>query len=461
MKRYLPKLPALILILGAILRIAGTGSAAIWNDEVFMINRTQIPFLNLFQNVNGGSGNLILDILLRPLMAISHSVWLLRLPSMVAGLVSLWLIWKLMRRLDFTLSQQICASSLAAFLPGLLWIAQDARSYGLLSCLFLAALWFALDRNWLGLLAICGLTIYVHNIGPVFAAAALFIALYLYPWKVRRILLVSLGSVLAWIPAIIDMLNTWIIQQPWQPHLTLPWLLSSTTTAIWPELHNTIFELATLITLALTFYLLLISRVNTHGRIIPLLACLIPYLGLIIFSLITQNNMVLYRTLMPGLFPMALWLGWELGNWRWINIVPAIAWTGMLIAGLMLWHSSARGGHLDQVANEIRSQWRTGDVLVYTTATVGTPFDYYLSDLPHTWTDIVHEPFLEVPSMHHTDLNSPTGVPGRSWVIIPKDGLISPEENIALDDLVHHQDPVYTINSPQAAQINVYLVEAP
>jgi hypothetical protein len=113
------------------------------------------------------------------------------------------------------------------------------------------------------------------------------------------------------------------------------------------------------------------------------------------------------------------------------------------------------------VANEIRSQWRTGDVLVYTTATVGTPIDYYLDDLPHTWTDIVHEPFLEVPSMHHSDLNFSTGATGRSWVIIPKDGLISPDEQVELNDLVHHQDPVYTINYLQAAQINVYLVEAP
>jgi hypothetical protein len=458
MNRYLPKLPALLLILGAVLRLAGTGAAAIWFDESNMVYRAGIPILKLWADPSDNSVDLLLEIILRPLMAISHSVWLLRLPSMVAGLISLWLIWKLMQRLNFNPRQQIITVAIAAFLPGLLWIAQDARAYGLLSCLFLAAIWFALESQWLGLLAICGLTVYAHTTGPIYAVAALFIAAYLYPWKIRRILLVGLGVALAWIPAVVHIFSHWIIRQPWQPHLVFPWLVHSTIWAFWPEFYGGWFFLVALVILNLSG-LFLLSVVKAHGRIIPLLAWLLPVTELIAFSLITQNNMVLYRTLMPMLFPFALWLGWELGRKRIASIAMLCIWTGMLAAGLMLWHPADRGGHLDQVADQIRSQWRTGDTLVYTTGTVGMPFDYYLGDLPHTWDDTVQHPFLADPGNPHVSIVSPTGTSIRSWVIIPKDRLITPLEQSALDDLIHHQAPVFTIKYVQAAQINVYLVE--
>jgi hypothetical protein len=44
-------------------------------------------------------------------------------------------------------------------------------------------------------------------------------------------------------------------------------------------------------------------------------------------------------------------------------------------------------------------------------------------------------------------------------VVIPDDGLIMPSERDVLMDLVHHQEPLYTIRYMQAATIQVYLVE--
>ena len=458
MRKYLSKVPALLLIIGGLVRVAGTGEAALWYDESNTLYRTTIPFLTLYSQRTEAAGDLLLEIILRPLMVLSHSVWMLRLPSMLAGLVSLWLVWKLMQRLEFTLSQQICTTTLVAFMPGLLWMAQDARSYGLLACLFLAALWFALESRWLGLLAVCGLMIYAHNTGPVCAVAALTVAIYLYPWKTKKILLVVLGIVVAWIPAAVHMFVGLSTQQPWQAHLTSAWLLSSTITALWPVFFNGWFYLLALIALNSSMFLLL-SKVRAHGRIVPLLAWLISGAGLIAFSLITGNNVVLYRTLMPMLFPFCLWLGWELGRERVFSKAMSIAWTGLLIWGMAFWHPSDRGGHLDQIASEIRSQWRTGDVIVYTTYTVGLPFDYYLHDLPHTYNDTIREPFLYY-SGYATALTSPIGDPTRYWVIVPEDALITPGERATLTDLTHHQEPLYTIRYIQTASINVYLVEA-
>ena len=460
-KRLTSVLPVLILAFGAILRITGTGAAAIWQDEANTVRRASSPFLTLWMDGSENSGDLLLEIILRPLMAISHSVWMLRLPSMLAGLLSLWLVRKLMQRLDFTLPQQIAAATIVACLPGLLWIAQDARAYSLLACLFLAALWFALESRWYGLLAVCGLMIYAHKIGPAFAITALVIGAYVFPWKIRRILLVAGLTVIAWIPALVNMLTHWIIQQPWQPQLTGAWLLYSTVRAIWPMLYPDWFWLLAFAILLRTL-LYLFYKTRAYSRIVPLIAWTLPCLALVTVSLVTRNNMLMYRTLQPALFPFALWLGWEIGRERSFTFLRfPYAWTAVLIIGLALWHPAQRGGGLDQVASQIRSQWRNGDTLLYTTDTIGLPFDYYLGDLPHAWDATVRSPFLLMPSYQRLTVEPYTGAPARSWVIIPEDGLITQEERAVLTDLVHHQQPVYTVAYMQAATINVYLVEEP
>jgi hypothetical protein len=126
--------------------------------------------------------------------------------------------------------------------------------------------------------------------------------------------------------------------------------------------------------------------------------------------------------------------------------------------GLYYWNPTDRGGGLNKVAAEIRSNWKPGDTLVYTTETVALPFDYYLNDLPHTWVAIVSHPFLAVPSIVRT--NRDCSVPcQRYWIVIPEDLLITPTEHIELNALVHDQKPVYQIRYLQAAPIDVYLVE--
>jgi hypothetical protein len=458
MKKYIP---AFILILGAILRIAGTGASAIWYDESTLIYQSSVPIMSLWNDVTDHAGHLLLELIMRPLMVLSHSLWILRLPSMLAGLVSLWLVWKLMRRLGFTLPQQIAAASFAAFLPGLLWIAQDARSYGLLSCLFLAALWFAIEGRWLGLLATCGLMIYTHSTGPAFAVAALLIWLYLHPVEVRyRFPLISGIVICAWLPAIIHISQTWVLQQPWQPTLTFGWFLYCSFLSLWPIVQNGIFELIAMLVLAFTLVWLLIHVFKQEfGDIVPLGAWTLPLFGLVAVSLLTHNNFVLYRTLMPVLFPFSLWLGWNLGRRKVASYFLAAMWIPMLIAGLVFWHPADRGAGLDKVAAQIRSEWRPGDALIYTSITVGLPFDYYLGDLPHAWDTTLKSPLVAPDSIHHTDTAkfSPT----RLWVLIYDDkSQMTADEQSRLEALVHHQQPVYTVTYIQAAQNDIYLVEA-
>jgi hypothetical protein len=468
MKRYIPYIPLIILLAGAALRIAGTGASAIWYDEAVTWSKTQVPLWQWITSYQADlSGCVLLDVLLRPLMLLgSHSLWLLRLPSLAASLVSLWLAWLLMRRLDFGLTQQIITSALVACLPGLLWIAQDARPYSLMACLALAALWFALEGGWLGLLACGGMLMYCHTTGAIYAVMSLLVALAVHPWHVRRILWVGAGILLAWVPAIIRALTTFAgigPRQPWQVTLSLDWLLGSTLQAFWTHAVNTsAFALTALAVLLLTLPLL-ISKNKAHGRQVALLAWCVPLVGLLIASLLWMN-VILYRSLMPILPLFCLWLGWELGRMDltgWKNVYRPIlltAWALLLTFGLLTWQPAARGAGLDRVAASLRTAFRPGDVLFYGTSTVSLPFDFYLSDLPHyQWPSLTSQ-FLNEPGLEPPNTALPEAAT-RTWLIYPADPLLTPAEQLMFDQLTQGQALLYTITYLHAAPIKIFLID--
>jgi hypothetical protein len=468
MDKYTNKLPAIILTIGAAVRILGTGAAAIWFDESNMLYRTTIPFMTLFTEHSERSGDFLLEIILRPIMLLGNSVWLLRLPSMIAAVVSLWLVWKLINRFNFTIRQQIFATVAVSFIPGLIWLAQDARSYSLLSLLLLASLWFALDGNWLGLTATSGLMIYCHSTAPVFVAGILLLSWYLHPRQLRFVIIVGVCASIAWVPAVVRMLGYWIIQAPWQPVLTLNWFVYSSMESLFTVPWSGVFPLLVAVALLLTFVLVIITTINiirsdpdaVQVQAVLLICWVTPIVGMTAACFILKQNILNYRTLMPVLYPFALWLGWRLGTWdksRWV-VSP---WLPVILIGITYWSPATRGAGLDKVADEIRKQWRDGDQLIYTTVTTGLPFNYYLSDLPHTWSNIIQDPyFLGVPTIIRDELTQPGKHYTRYWIVIPDERLIiTPEEADQLKQLVNDQYPVYALKYLQTATINVYLVE--
>jgi uncharacterized membrane protein len=466
------RLPIIFLLFGGAIRIVTLGSAAIWYDEAVTLYRTTLPLLQLFSNKSEGSGDLLLELLLRLVMWISpHSLWLLRLPSLLAGLISLWLVWLLMQQLHFTPRQQCLTALFAAVLPGLIWLGQDARAYGLLACLFLAAIWFAQDGRWLGLAACCGLMIYCHSTGPVFALGALVIALYVrihdaqicgfkFDLWIFKVALPAAGiAVLAWIPAILRILQDGgSLVYAWgsTPTYEIWWL--SGFAAAWTKMPTGLFFIGSVLML-LTLCLIL-SGVGNSGRVVALLAWGVPLAGLVAFSL--YRNVIIYRTLMPLLIPFVLWLGWELGSLekhRSIRFVLGAVWVVVLMVSFNLYNPADRGGQLDQVAAQIRAYWQPGDQMVYATITVGLPMEYYLGDLPQSWLSIVKDPLLEILAIPHIARPCLDGCK-RFWVVVPDDhNLISPAEWTQLAPYTQGT-PVYQIKAMQIATMNVYLEDA-
>jgi 4-amino-4-deoxy-L-arabinose transferase-like glycosyltransferase len=112
------------------------------------------------------------------LEAFGQSVWSLRAPSAIAGVLCIPMAWSLGKR--FGVGLQL--ASLVAFDPVLVVLSSLARMYALLGLLILAALWrmdalVARDERragpWLGLGAILLAATWTHYLGYVLAAAIL------------------------------------------------------------------------------------------------------------------------------------------------------------------------------------------------------------------------------------------------------------------------------------------------
>ena len=368
--------------------------------------------------------------------------------------------------------------------------------------MFLAGLWFAIQGRWLGLAACMGLIIYCHNTGPCEAGAMLLVAVYLHPEKFKRLVLAGFLAALAWVPAVVHIkqmsMTVFGILQPWQATLTLSWFTQSVTQAVWMTI-NSHFVLGAFLLILLSAGLLFnretllrilrLQRIQAtpaerRPRLSLLLAWSMPILLLVIASLFLFD-VVLYRTLQPMLFPFVLFLGWELGsifgtvgtlhgNVQTLHAVEtlhatslrsspyrlilSILWILFLFTGVALWHPSARGGHLDQAAAYIRSEWKQGDVIVYSTQTVSRPFLYYISDLAHyEWPHIIN-PSLNEPGVPHDDSGDPASAK-RIWLVLPEEFLITPEQRAAILAVYPRGDPLWHITYLQAAPINVYLEE--
>jgi hypothetical protein len=103
-----------------------------------------------------------------------------------------------------------------------------------------------------------------------------------------------------------------------------------------------------------------------------------PLAILIVVSLVFYKNVITYRTLQPAAMGLALAAGRALAmdvRWRW-TWVPA----GLLLVALLLnWDPSTRGGDLRAIADHIRTEWRDGDCIEY--SDFGRPLELLLDDL--------------------------------------------------------------------------------
>ena len=181
---------ALLILLASALRLHRIDAQSLWFDEgwsawaaiqptlaqALLADATNPPLYYLLLNLSTG--------------LLGDSEFSLRLPSMLASLLLIALIWQLALRCCGRRAAWL-AAWLATCSAPLWWAAQEARMYALLALLTLALLlaWQRLLRRserraWLLLLSCETLILYTHNSGPVFVLW-LNLAMLLH-WLARR-----------------------------------------------------------------------------------------------------------------------------------------------------------------------------------------------------------------------------------------------------------------------------------
>lgn len=222
---------ALVVGLGALLRLATLGHHSLWLDEGLSYWIAHRPLDSLLDYLARRDTHPPLHYLvLQAMIALGGSEWQLRLPSALAGIGAIALLYALGKEL-FDARTGLLAAVILAVSPLHLWHAQEARMYALVATLALAATLFAaraLRRgrplDWAGLTICQALALWTNTAAIWFtfalnaAALLLIVTLWrrgqLWPWLASQALAVGLW--LPWLPVFLKQLqvsgsaNTWI-----------------------------------------------------------------------------------------------------------------------------------------------------------------------------------------------------------------------------------------------------------
>lgn len=365
---------ALLLASALAVRLLGLSASPLWFDEAISQYRAAMPITQYLIDMSDYVGPNLWELVLRPF---AHGpAWLFRVPSLVVSLVALWIAWRLAERLQFTHVQQITAAIPMLLLPGMVWMAQDARYYGALSMLYLAALYFAVTWRTLGLVACVGLMAYLHPVGAFFGVAAILVA-WIRGMPFRRIILISTAVMLAWIPAIYRLVYP-AHPRPafWLGELSPVYVAEQTAQAFAVGTLSSGWALLLLVLLAPAAIAGIIQIRRRRVRML-LVAALAPIILMLAASLV--QPIYFYRPAQAAMVPCLLLFGRTLAPGRawWSKIAPALG-AAVLVVGMLQWDPSARGSHIDNGAAFVAQHWHSGDRITYAAATVAVPFSRYL-----------------------------------------------------------------------------------
>ncbi len=133
-------LPATIGALAFLLRLYGLGDKPFWLDEVASLRRATATIPDLVADSLHNNHYPSYFLLLWLVAKIGTSQWLLRLPSAVCGALAAALTCAIGRRIAGRRAGAV-AGLLMAFSPFEVQFGQEARSYTLVACVILTALW--------------------------------------------------------------------------------------------------------------------------------------------------------------------------------------------------------------------------------------------------------------------------------------------------------------------------------
>jgi hypothetical protein len=158
------------------IRLGFLMNSPLWYDETFTWAVARLPIDRLLAatagDVHPPTWYLIEHVIIRVL---GDEPWALRFPSLLLGIFSLWLTYRLALALGYKRRPAVWSVAVLAALPGWVNYSQEARMYALLqAAILVAALGIYADRTWMMAVGMAA-ALWTHNLAfvPVGVLAAL------------------------------------------------------------------------------------------------------------------------------------------------------------------------------------------------------------------------------------------------------------------------------------------------
>lgn len=439
------------MLLTLIIRLLGLTAPALWYDEWISLYRAQLPFSAYIQNTQDYTGVNLWQIILTPFAY--GPPWMIRLPALAFAMLATGFAIKIVRQMGYTQAQERAALLTLACLPGLIWMADDARFYAGIALCYMGSAWAALTgrRAWLTLAAVSAF--YVHPTGPAYVLPAF---LLLPNWK-KAILPAGITAAL-YLPRLYQILtvaNSY--GEFWTVPLTLTGFMyeygqSLSVNTIGPFLYI-LFPFAALIFLLAC----LRSLHSTPDRIITYLAAA-PLLIIVLASL-TYQNVVIYRTLQPAAMGLVL-LGArvllpEKPPYA-LRILQALA-LGLIIAMLVNYNPAIKGGNIKQIAAQIRAHYQPGDLVLYANEHAG-PLNLYIPSLEHCQ---LQQPGPNARPAFRVCAEAEIQAAQRIWLVWSHTTSFNTDKQLTwLEQITAGQEPlIVSTDAWQIAPLEIYLIE--
>ena len=211
-----PRLAAALIVAGIVLRLGFLATDSFWLDEAYSVAavQTHSALAVWHTSVDPNHPPLYFVILRATLRLAGTSETTARLPSALASICSLGLLFVLARRLGLTRGAALTAVVLQSLSPVDIWYAQEARMYAMVTAFALAFAVALTLNSWRGsVLAVLTLTAGLYVDFTMVPLSAALISLWLVRWwhtdrRPARLALVAT----AWVAA-------WVAFQPRWPHL--------------------------------------------------------------------------------------------------------------------------------------------------------------------------------------------------------------------------------------------------
>jgi len=328
----------MILLFALILRLLGLWASPLWYDEILSLQRAGMPIASHLQvHVN------LWEIMLR---AFANPI-AIRIPALACSMLALVLAGRVMHLLGLSRWQRTVGMITIAAMPGLLWMAQDARYYAGISLVYMASLYYSLTGNWLGLIAVSGISFFIHPTAPAYMVPAWVLSIWSIRWDPGvRYAFGAFGLfVVLRVIGIADRSTFWLEES--SPEYLARQFALAIGAAEYNMLPAAVFAG---IVLALGVY-------DFNPR--ALAVFLLPVAAIVAVSVLVVP-VGFYRTFQPALMGLGILVGSVTDR----KIVPVIL---MVLLGWMLaqYDPTAHAGHIERGAEAIRSAWHPEDCIRY------------------------------------------------------------------------------------------------